>query len=323
MNEAAPFCVAPQTWQGGLARYPASQSHMWNNNIILQPEDIDVEVFTAICQVEKQYNKNEISDEDFETLQLTFCLFTVNQSCYDLIPNGREIRVTQANAFEFFQRVHAPYDNLKQAPTLNQPTESTSPPRLRMTGARLRLTAQNTDDLEWIRWTAQNDPAALAFHPDEPLRWAVVPRSRDFMIRVQPEGEKTFVGPDHLGLFLDALAILLTEIERAISVFGYYPPNCIAAAPVMDHDKHSIHTSQPPRITHLPFPPQRVNSPRRSSLQRSTMSVSATAAAAAATMQNRRIICRASSAELEKQRALFSPTHDTGGLLAPFQELNV
>ncbi|KAG5468387.1 hypothetical protein LSCM1_02367 [Leishmania martiniquensis] len=320
MNESAPFCVAPQTWQGGLTRYPASQSHVWNNNIILQPEDIDVEVFNAMCQVEKQYNKNEISDEDFEMLQLTFCLFTVNHSCYDLIPNGREIRVTQANAPEFFQRVHAAYDNLKQVPPLNQPTDTTAPQRSRASGARLRLTCQDSEDLEWIRWTAQNNPAALAFHPNEPLRWAVLPQSRDFMIRVQPEGEYKFVDPDHLALFLDMLAVLLTEIERAIAVFGYYPPNCIAAAPVEAPEEHFIRPSQPTRATRLPFPPQRVNNRGRSMLHNSATSV---AAAATPTEPSRRTVCRASSAELEKQRALFSPTHDTGGLLAPFQELNV
>ncbi|CBZ30449.1 hypothetical protein, unknown function [Leishmania mexicana MHOM/GT/2001/U1103] len=320
MSEAAPFCVAPQTWQGGLARYPVSQSHVWNNNIILQPEDIDVDVFNAMCQVENQYNKNEISDEDFETLQLTFCLFTVNQSCYDLIPNGREIRVTQTNAFEFFQRVHAAYDNLRQRPPLNQPTQSNPRPRLRASGARLRLTGQDTDSLEWLRWTAQNDPAALAFHPDEPLRWAVVPRGRDFMIRVQPEGENTFVDPDHLTLFLDMLAILLTEIERAISVFGYYPPNCVSAAPVECADEHSIYTSHSTRSARLPFPSQRINSRGRSALHKLAMSVTA---AAVATEQNHRTVRRALSADLENQRALFSPTHDTGGLLAPFQEWNV
>ncbi|KAG5491766.1 hypothetical protein JIQ42_01674 [Leishmania sp. Namibia] len=320
MSEAAPFCVAPQTWQGGLALYPANQSHLWNNNTNLQPEDIDAEVFNAMCEVEKQYNKNEISNEDFEMLQLTFCLFTVNHSCYDLIPNGREIRVTQANAIEFFQRVHAAYDNLKQTPALIQSTDTNPPQHPRTSGARLRLTCQDTDDLEWIRWTAQNDPAALAFHPDEPLRWAVVPRSQDFMIRVQPEGESRFVDPDHVALFLDMLVVLLTEIERAISVFGYYPPNCIAAAPVEASDEHSIQPSQPTRATHLPFAPQRVNSRGRSMLHKSAMSV---AAAAAATEPSHRTVCRASSAELEKQRALFSPTHDTGGLLAAFQELNV
>ncbi|KAK7198342.1 HECT-domain (ubiquitin-transferase) [Novymonas esmeraldas] len=320
MNDAAPFCVAPQTWQGGLTRYPVSQSHVWNNNIILQPEDIDEEVFNAMCQVEAQYHKNEISDTDFEKLQLTFCLFTVNQSCYDLIPNGREIRVTQENALEFFQRVHAAHDNLKQVPALNLPADGHPPQRLRAASARLRLTEQDRPDLQWIRRAAQSDPAALAFHPDEPLRWAVVPRTRDFMIRLQPEGENTFVDSEHLTLFLDMLAALLSEIERAIAVFGYYPPNCIAAAPVEDPDEHSIRTSQPTRSAHIPFPPQRVNSHVRSTMHKSAM---ADAAAAAATDQNRRPPRRASSAELEKQRALFSPTHDTGGLLAPFQELNV
>ncbi|KAG5494072.1 hypothetical protein JKF63_01906 [Porcisia hertigi] len=318
MNAAAPFCVAPQTWQGGLARYPASQSHVWNKNIILQPEDIDAEVFNAMCQVENQYKKNEISGEDFEKLHLTFCLFTANQSYYDLIPNGREIRVTQTNAFEFFQRIHAAYDNLKQEPVLNRSAEPHFPPRLRTSGALLRLTRQDTDDLEWIRWTAQNDPAALAFHPDEPLRWAVIPRSGDFMIRLQPEGENTFVDPDDLAFFLDMLSALLTEIERAIFIFGYYPPNCVAAAPVGDPDERSICISQPARPSHTPSSLQGLHSRRPSALQ-----MSVNAVPAAITEQSRRTIRRASSAELEKQRALFSPTHDTGGLLAPFQELNV
>lgn len=320
-SDAAPFCVAPQTWQGGLARYPVNQMHLWNNNAILRTENVDLDVFDATCALEERFKQNGISEADFETLQLTFSLLMVDQSRYDLIPNGREIRVTKGNAVEFFERAHAAFDQLPEAPLLNQPSNGTPPSRLRAATARMRLTEQDREDLNWIRWAATNDPRRLTFYPDEILRWAVMPLSREFMIRLQPEGEKVVVEPDHLTVYLDMVAVVLNEIDRAISIFGYYPPNCVVAAPAEEPKEHFIRNAQPAQTARVPLPPQRVNSHRRSGLNRSAMALAA--AAAASGEPSRRPVHRASSAELEQQRALFSPTHDTGGLLAPFQELNL
>ena len=323
MESGRPFCVAPLTWQDGLARYPPSESHKWNT-IALQPEDYDEDFYNIIADLERRHQKNEFTDADFDHLSLTFCLITAQGERYNLIPNGSEIRVTKSNAYEFFQRVHSAYERLRQALMMSTPPAPVAPPpqsRVRATTTGLRLTAHDLPSIEWLCRSATNDPERLILPPGEKLRWAVVPPSSDFLIRLRPDGELCGVEPDDLPLFINEVMATMNEIKRAITNFGYYPPNNICTAPAELTEVTSVAETgvvPSPHAAPTPAPP-----PRASSGGRNAFYASARAAAAAATGQDRRYVPSVSAAELEKQRALFSHTHVTVDIFARFQEINV
>ncbi|KPA82434.1 hypothetical protein ABB37_03502 [Leptomonas pyrrhocoris] len=337
MGGGAAFCVAPLTWQDGLARYPPAASQEWNT-VVLQPGDYDEDFYTIISNLEQRHLLHEFSEADFDHLGLTFNLVTAQGTQYNLIPNGSEIRVTRSNAYEYFQRVRSAYEGLRQSTAMHSPAPPPLPPatratalsppqpRLRSTATGLRLTVQDIPSLERLRWSARNDPERLIFPPGEKLRWAVVPRTNDFMIRLRPDGEFRVVDPDDLPLFLDAVVTTMNEAERAIENFGYYPPSIICAVPAELTGAAPATRCQGPS-THAsptPVPQRRDSGSSRTSLYASVRAASAAAAkAAVATGQERRYIPSASPAELEKQRALFSPMHGTGNILAPFQEINM
>ncbi|KPI86732.1 hypothetical protein ABL78_4202 [Leptomonas seymouri] len=329
MDSGTPFCVAPLAWQDGLVRYPSSASQEWNTTP-LQPSDYDEDFYNAIVDLERRHKKNEFSEADFHLLGLTFSLMTAKGPQYNLIPNGSEIRVTKSNAHEYFQRVHSAYKSLPQGREMNPPPPPqppapvvASPPRLRATSTGLRLTAQDIPSLEWLRWCARNDLERLTLPLGENLRWAVVPRTTEFLIRLRPNGELREVEADEIPLFLGELLKTINEIERAIENFGYYPPDMICTVPAeLSEAATKIQSNAPSaRASLTPIPPQGDNSNGRTVPYLSSGIASTTAAAVSG--QIRRYVPRASPAELEKQRALFSPTHDTGNILAPFQEINV
>jgi hypothetical protein len=338
MDRGRPFCTAPRTWQDGLTRYPTSQSDRWNT-VSLKPEDYDAEFYNVISDLEKRHQKSEFTEADFAHLDLTFCLLTAQGEQYNLIPNGNEIRVTKSNAYEYFQRVHSAYESMRQSLALNSPPPPPPPPaavlpssRIRATTTGLCLTAQDIPSLDWLCWSARNDPERLILPPGKKLRWAVMPQSNDFMIRLRPDGEYCVVEPDDLALFLSELQMTMQAIRHAIETFGYYPPKCLCAAPAKLPDTTSkaatpvttaIQPSVPwPHTASMLPPPRGLSSNGRSALYASARAAAA-AAAAAATGQDRRYIPSVSPEELEKQRALFSPTHETGGILSPFQEINL
>lgn len=326
MDSGASFCVAPQTWQDGLARYPPAHSQRWNT-IPLRPIDLDGDFYNMISVLETRHRKNEFSDQDFKSLELTFSLLTANAQQYNLIPNGSEIRVTKSNAYEYFHRVHYAYAHTRPDTPMSPSSIPAVPVRLRSTTTGMRLTSQDIPAIEGLRWNACNNPAQLIFIPGEKLRWAVVPHSTDFMIRLQPDGENIVVEPDDISLFLNALHATIIEILRAIQTFGYYPPNAICAVPTelveaAQATPSSIHPVAPSSLgSPAPAASRRVSSNGRSALYATARA--AAAAAAAATVPDRSFLPSVSPRELEKQRALLSPTHDTGNILAPFQIMNM
>lgn len=296
MYAGKPFCVAPQMWQDGMTRYPPQESCRWNGNCSLQSEDLDDAFFLAVCDLEKSYNDRKLTEANFVELELTFSLPMANGKVYDLIPNGKEIVVTRGNAWEYFQRMREEYRKIQQRSSANE--IQTRLPVKRPSGHPLssivHITEADLASLDWIESNAVQNPRVLTFPGDERLRWAVLSPNTGFMLRLRPQGEYRVVEQQHLAIFVDALLATIAEVRRAIRVFGSYPPPIAVSFPT--DSSGSVE-----------------------SIVRENDSVDEYAA-----LPHRRDRGGAATpAELEKQRALFSPTHDTGGILAPFQELNL
>lgn len=327
MECTTPFCAAVQTWQDGMERYPPSASQQWNT-IPLKPEDLEDDFYRMIVVLETRHQLHEFSDQDFDQLQITFSLVTASGQQYNLIPNGSEIRVTKSNAYEYFQRIHYHYESLRHSATVSQRQSEAQQVRLRSTTTGLRLTERDEPAIDEVCRNASNDPEKLVCFPGDKLRWAVVPRNTDFMIRLRPHGETIDVEPDEVYVFIREVLITMHEIRRAIEIFGYYPPNVVSPVPA-DLMERAVATTAIHPVAPAPqqMSPPPVAQPRRISTNgRSALYASARAAAAAAAatiMSDRGRLPSASPAELAHQRALLSPTHDTGNILAPFQIMNL
>lgn len=148
----APPLSANATPKEGMNQYPQDESMVWNR-VQLTLQDMDSTVAREILSLRTRFMENKLTSSELAARSYRYCL-PCTSGVYNLIPNGRHIKVALKNFGDFLQRVE--YEK-KRVGVGTSPGEEEDPPGPLQSGTSPSGTVRSYDPHQPLSSRAEPD----------------------------------------------------------------------------------------------------------------------------------------------------------------------